>query len=101
MTTISTVCKNLFTTTALANLERIPCRGVRRNLARAIYRHARRPGLVNPVPEDQLPPKPGNPKTKNTRCVQRPMRHVYKLHEPPYPKRRLLMSAVKNLPLRA
>jgi hypothetical protein len=94
MPTISTVCTNLFTQTNLAKLPKVPDRASRRNLARRVYRVARRPGLINPVPQDQLPPAPGNPKSNKARCVHKTPRHVVKLHEPGPPKRRLLRDAI-------
>lgn len=92
MSTISTVCNNLFTQTVLAKTERLPCRGVRRNVARVIYRQARRPGIVNPMAASELPERPAPhyaaPRKKH---IHKPMRHAYKLHIPPAPKKPLSM----------
>jgi hypothetical protein len=86
MTTISTVCVNLFSQTNLKDLPRIPDRGTRRNLARVVYRTARRPGLVNPGESPgPLSPHERTGKSRVSRTA-RPMRHVYKFHEPPLPK---------------
>ncbi len=86
MTTISDVCFNLFSQTSLAQLPFLPDRGSRRNLARIVYRGARRPGLVNPQAE--AGPQPVRHKMpRRMNCVQRPLRHVYKFHEPPLSKK--------------
>jgi len=86
MTTISDVCANLFNQTGLAELPFLPDRGSRRNLARIVYRQARRPGIVNPAKVVPLPPKPQKT-PRRMKCVQQPLRHVYKFHEPPRSKK--------------
>lgn len=92
MSTISIVCNNLFTQTVLAKTERLPCRGVRRNVARIIYRQARRPGIHNPLPKDQLPERPApHFAAPRKNQIHKPMRHVYKLRIPPAPKKPLAM----------
>jgi hypothetical protein len=99
VTTISAVCQNLFSQTNLKDLPYKPDRGSRRNLARIVYRQGRRPGLVNPLSASELPPRLPRSRGRTSQCVQRPMRHVYKLHEPQLGK--LRMTDVVNLPLRA
>jgi hypothetical protein len=103
MVTISSVCANLFTQTALAQLPKKPSRGTRRNLARVVYRRARRPGVVDPQPMSAEPapyvrrvsPHTGLPRvTRTLQMNQKPMRHAYKLHVPPAPKRLILRDAI-------
>lgn len=86
MATISVVCANLFSQTNLKDLPYQPDRGTRRNLARVVYRTARRPGLVNPG--ESPGPLPVSERKRALRVTRtaRPMRHVYKFHEPPLPK---------------
>jgi hypothetical protein len=85
MATISSVCDNLFSQTNLAQLPRKPVRSARRNLARIVYRQGRRPGLVNPQPASDEASRPAK-RAAVTGSPQRPMRHVYKFHEPPRAK---------------
>lgn len=95
MTTISHVCEQFFSQTQFANLEAMPCRGVRRNLARLLYRQHRRPGLVAPTGPGEKPVRVKH--GRRARCVQRPMRHVYKLHEPKAPKKPISLSMIPRL----
>jgi hypothetical protein len=91
MTTISTVCANLFTQTTLSDLPKSD-RGTRRNLARVIYRESRRPGIVNPGEPGERPAR--DVKAKTSRGVK-PMRHVYKLRVPDMPKPGTLKSRLR------
>jgi hypothetical protein len=96
MTSVSNVCQNLFSQTTLAELPHLPSRGSRRNIARLVYRQARRPGLVNPQSEPG--PRPVRKKfPRREKCVQKPMQHVYKLHEPPLPKKRITFDIIPRL----
>lgn len=95
MSTISNVCSNLFTQTTLSELPRIPTRGARRNLARIVYREGRRPGLIDPQKPGPRPVRKKIP--RRLVCVQRPMRHVYVLHEPAASKRPIRFGMIPRL----
>lgn len=96
MPTISDVCANLFSQTNLSKLEKKPDRATRRALARVIYRTQRRPGLVDPQPAQEKGAVERRKTARNLGVSQRPMRHVYRLHEPKLPKPGSLLARLRD-----